>query len=46
MHHVGCEVDAGHHAIARDRLAAEADGLGLQAARAGQEPLFPATEAP
>jgi len=40
-HFVGAEMDATYHAIAVERLSAEADGTTLQAARAGQATLFP-----
>jgi site-specific DNA-methyltransferase (adenine-specific) len=38
----GAELDPAMAKIARERLAAETDGLSLGAARAGQTPLFPA----
>lgn len=38
---IGIEKDAAYAQVARDRLAAEADGLSLCDARAGQQPLFP-----
>ena len=38
---VGIEKDAAYAQAARDRLAAEVDGLSLRDARAGQQPLFP-----
>jgi site-specific DNA-methyltransferase (adenine-specific) len=37
---IGCELDAKYHAVACERLAAEASGSTLQAARAGQVPMF------
>lgn len=39
---IGIEKDAKYAAIARERLAAESQGLSLRDARAGQVPLFPA----
>lgn len=39
---IGIEKDAKYAAVARERLAAESQGLSLRDARAGQVPLFPA----
>lgn len=38
---IGIEKDAKYAAVARERLRAEANGLSLRDARAGQQPLFP-----
>jgi len=38
---IGIEKDATYAQVARDRLAAEVDGLSLRDARAGQLPMFP-----
>lgn len=39
-HFIGCELDPKYHALATERLTAEASGTTLQAYRAGQEVLF------